>query len=111
MTNDWREMFRVESVLGQVEIALNVAHSITLSDDDRGCLRRLILDNAGLTPQRIYWAITTLAPDPASAEEISSAIQKVAWILDGQIFRSGLWWSGIAAFKEYDSLASLRRAN
>lgn len=108
---EWLTMLMVEAEVGQLETALNVARNYVMTAEDKEALRRLVLNQPDCTAHRLYQAISMLISAEPSSEEISSAIQKVAWILDGQIFRSGLWWSGVAAFKEYDSLTSLWRVN
>src|SRR5579864_7714977 len=106
MANDWKEMFRTEGEVGQLEITLNTALNYTMTADDKEALRRLILNEPDCNAHRLYQAISMLIPSTASSDEISSAISKVAFIFDGQIFRSALWWQGVAAFKEYDELST-----
>jgi hypothetical protein len=111
MTNDWKAMWRVEAVLGQLEVTLNVALNHTLTADDKGLLRRLILNEPDCTAQRIYGAISMLVPGEPSGEDISNAINKVVRILDGQLFRSACWWEVITAFKQFDALSSTNQVN
>lgn len=111
MANDWKEMFRTEAEVGQLAIALNIAHSHEMTEDEKGMLRRLILNAPDCTARRIFRAISMLIPADASGEEINNAIGKIVRILNAQMFRDSSWWNTVIALKEFDSFRSSGRVN
>ncbi|GEM_PF-5369449 len=104
--NNFLGVLRVESEIGQLEISLRVSLNYALNADDTEALRRLIPHEPDCTARWLYQTILTLIPGEPSSDDISIAIAKIAWVRDGQIFRSALWWQGIAAFKKFDELTS-----
>ena len=77
-----------------------------MSADDKEALRRLMSHESDCMARWLYQTILSLIPSDPTSDDISIAIAKIAWIRDGEIFRSALWWQGIAAFKKFDELTS-----